>query len=447
MNEQFGNRLMEMTARRRPYALATVIAVRGSASAKPGAKAIIDESGRNVHGWVGGGCAESLVREEAMAAIADGATRIVTADLDDEVLGVGMPCGGIMDVYIEPVFPAVPLVIAGSNKLASQLSMLAGQLGFSVTAHAPKAARGEFPTAERVIAAEYDSLQVGPDAFVVAATQHVGDKQTLAQALRGQARYIALVANRKNADKAFRGLLEAGFSEEAFAQIHTPAGLDLGGQSMPEIALSILAEIVAVRRNGTCRPLRVVKADGAPPPPATVAFQDGTPRLLVVGHGRIAEATARLGALLEWQVTVNSPGAEVEDFPDSARIVADDLDFKRLEVTPDTNVVVATQHKGDHLSIKAAAQDNAGYIGLIASRKRANLVLDYLAEEGVAENETGRLHAPAGLDLGAVTPEEIALSVVSEMIALRNGGSGRPMRALKAVGEAAGVDGCKGLFD
>ena len=186
-------------------------------------------------------------------------------------------------------------------------------------------------------------------------------------------------------------------------------------------------------------------------PSAGRGLDAGEPRLLIVGHGRIAEAMARLGVMLEWQVTVNSPGAAPEAFPDAARIITDDLDFKRLEVTPDTNVVVATQHKGDPLSIKAAAQDNAGYIGLIASRKRASLVLDYLAEEGVAKHEIGRLHAPAGLDLGAVNPEEIALSVISEMIALRNGGSGRPMHTRKPLGEvggeAGGVDGCKGLFD
>ena len=447
MNREFSDKLLELTARKRPFALATVIAVRGSASARPGAKAIIDENGRNVHGWVGGGCAESLVREEALAAIADRGTRIITADLDDEVLGVGMPCGGMMDIYIEPVFPKLPLLIAGHNRLAAHLAAMAGLLGFAVTVHGPKAAREDFPTAERVVAEEYDALPVDAESFVVVATQHVGDKPALACALKGKARYIALVANPKNADKAFRGLREQGFSDEAFAQVHTPAGLDLRGSAVPEIALSILAEMVAWDRQAGCRPLRELKAQGAPPPPAPPPMDADATRLVVVGHGRIAEAFARLGAMLDWPVTVNSPGALAEDYPAAVRVVTDDLDFSRLEVTPQTNVVVATQHKGDHLSIKAAVAGNAGYIGLIASRKRAGLVLDFLADEGMPREDNVSVHAPAGIDLGAVTPEEIALSVISEIIALRHGGSGRSLRDKKTVGEPGGADGCRGLFD
>lgn len=451
MNKEFSDKLLELTALKRPFALATVIAVRGSASARPGAKAIIDENGRNVHGWVGGGCAESLVREEALAAIAERATRIITADLDDEVLGVGMPCGGMMDIYIEPVFPKLPLLIAGHNRLAAHLAAMAGLLGFSVTVHGPKAAREDFPTVERVVAEDYDALPVHAESFVVVATQHVGDKPALACALKGKARYIALVANPRNADKAFRGLREQGFSDEGFARVHTPAGLDLGGGTVPEIALSILAEMVAWDRQAGCRPLREVKAQGAPPSqmpsPAPPPMDADATRLVVVGHGRIAEAFARLGTMLDWPVTVNSPGALAEDYPAAVRVVTDDLDFSRLEATPQTSVVVATQHKGDHLSIKAAAQGNAGYIGLIASRRRAGLVLDFLADQGMSREDTAHVRAPAGIDLGAVTPEEIALSVISEIIALRHGGSGRSLRDRKTVGEPGGADGCRGLFD
>ncbi len=228
---------------------------------------------------------------------------------------------------------------------------------------------------------------------------------------------------------------------------NTPAGLDLGGSAVPEIALSILAEMVAWDRQAGCHPLRELKAQGAPPPPAPPPMDADATRLVVVGHGRIAEAFARLGTMLDWPVTVNSPGALAEDYPAAVRVVTDDLDFSRLEVTPQTNVVVATQHKGDHLSIKAAADGNAGYIGLIASRKRAGLVLDFLADQGMPLKDTACVHAPAGIDLGAVTPEEIALSVISEIIALRHGGSGRSLRDKKTVGEPGGADGCRGLFD
>jgi xanthine dehydrogenase accessory factor len=90
--------LLEMLGSERSFAVATVVNVRGSASGKPGAKAIFDEHGHNLHGWVGGGCVERFTGEQAVAAIAEGRPRLVVADLDDEVLGLGMPCGGVMDI-------------------------------------------------------------------------------------------------------------------------------------------------------------------------------------------------------------------------------------------------------------------------------------------------------------------------------------------------------------
>jgi xanthine dehydrogenase accessory factor len=91
-------------------------------------------------------------------------------------------------------------------------------------------------------------------------------------------------------------------------------------------------------------------------------------------------------------------------------------------------VVIATQHKGDHESLKQALSSPAGYIALIASRKRARLVLDHLREAGFDKAALERVMAPAGLDLGARTPEEIALCVIGEMVLIRRGGSGLRMR-------------------
>ena len=120
--------------------------------------------------------------------------------------------------------------------------------------------------------------------------------------------------------------------------------------------------------------------------------------------------------------------AERERYPAATRLIEDDLDYGQLTPGPDDYVVVATQHKDDHQSMLRALASPSPYIALIASRKRSGLVLDYLREEGVEEAKMQRVHAPAGLDLGAKTPEEIALSVLSEIVMHRRGGSGAAMR-------------------
>ena len=105
MSTEFFEKLNLLNTQEVPFAVATVIRITGSVSAKPGAKSILDSEGNTLYGWVGGGCAEEAVRDAAMDSLKDGQTRIVPLDLDDEVLGVGMPCGGTMDVYVEPYLP------------------------------------------------------------------------------------------------------------------------------------------------------------------------------------------------------------------------------------------------------------------------------------------------------------------------------------------------------
>ena len=108
--ELFGT-AQELKSRGEPFAIATVIDIQGSGSAKPGSKVIIDSRGRVVLGWVGGGCAESTVCQAALESMSDGKVRVITLDLTDEIFGVGMPCGGMMQVYIEPTLPKPDLVI------------------------------------------------------------------------------------------------------------------------------------------------------------------------------------------------------------------------------------------------------------------------------------------------------------------------------------------------
>jgi xanthine dehydrogenase accessory factor len=145
------------------------------------------------------------------------------------------------------------------------------------------------------------------------------------------------------------------------------------------------------------------------------------PELLIVGHGRIAETLAALGSLMGFSISINDPGAERKAFPQADRIVTDDLDLTETPIGSRTFVVIATQHKRDHLWLEKALQSEARYVALIASQHRSKLVLDYLRSTAVKEEKIRSVFAPAGLNLGAATPEEIALSVISQMVAVRRG--------------------------
>lgn len=255
--KDFFLKLLDLTGTRQPFAVATVIQIEGSASAKPGSKAIIDSKGKLLLGWVGGGCAEGAVRQEALQSIQDGKTRIITLDLTDELLGVGMPCGGLMKVYIEPVLPKPDLVVVGHGRIAETLVQLAYLADFSVTVVDPMATKESFPAASRLMteAGGLNDIPAGPETYVVIATQHKGDHLAMQKAILGRARYIALIASRKRSQLVLDYLVGAGVPRKELARVHAPAGLDIGAQTPEEIALSIVGEIVAVRRGGSGRPL------------------------------------------------------------------------------------------------------------------------------------------------------------------------------------------------
>lgn len=237
-----------------PVAVATVVRIHGSASAKPGAKAVIDAQGRTVFGWVGGGCAESRVREEACQAMQDGQPRVIELDLDDEVLGVGMPCGGSMEVYIEPVLPAPKLLVLGHGAIAETLVRMAKDLEFEVAVNDPLAQVERFPSADVLVDEDPDYAKLDCDAntHVVIATQHRGDYDALRAVLACEPAYVGLIASNKRSALVFERLREDGLDPSC---VRAPCGLDLGARTPQEIALSILSEIVQRRRGGSARGL------------------------------------------------------------------------------------------------------------------------------------------------------------------------------------------------
>jgi xanthine dehydrogenase accessory factor len=264
----------ELAAQRRPFAIATVVRVEGSSSARRGSKALIDSQGRIVMGWVGGGCAESAVRSEALRCIRSETPQLITLDMQDEILGVGMPCGGMMDVYIEPVLPQPELVIAGHGRIAETLARLGNLMNFAVTVHDPSATQESFPDAQRIIDKDFDVAEISfnPNTYVVIATLHKNDHLWLQRALEGNAAYVALIASAHRSRLVLDYLLAEGVSMEKVERVWAPAGLDLGAAGPEEIALSIMSQIVSLRRGGSAAPLKTIKDHAsAEPAPAGAA--------------------------------------------------------------------------------------------------------------------------------------------------------------------------------
>jgi xanthine dehydrogenase accessory factor len=246
------------------FALATVVRTVAATAAKAGAKAIIRADGTISEGWIGGGCARAAVLKAARDSIADGRSRLVSVQppdvlqergiaADDEQAGIRFvknmcPSQGTMDIFVEPVLPRPQIVVCGSSPVAVALAELGRRIGFAVTACVPASEQPAFAEADRRIEGYALPVDEQGARFIVVSTQGRGDEPALQAALAVDADYVAFVGSRKKADALRRRRAERGVAPERLARLKAPAGLDLGAITPDEIAISILAEIVAVRR-------------------------------------------------------------------------------------------------------------------------------------------------------------------------------------------------------
>lgn len=225
------DRVAALRADRTPFVLATVVASYPPQSVRAGAKAVILIDG-TIDGWIGGGCIRPVVLDEAREVLKAGLPRLVrmnagggNTEASHGVHHYPMTCqgeGGV-EIYLEPMLPAPRLCVLGETPVSESLRTLAGAIGQSVTDEPDDA-----------------------DAVVVA-TMGVGDEEAIAAAARSRASYVGLVASRKKAQFLLDYARASGVPDEQLARVKFPAGLDLGGMSPEEIALSILAEIVQRR--------------------------------------------------------------------------------------------------------------------------------------------------------------------------------------------------------
>ena len=146
-----------------------------------------------------------------------------------------------------------------------------------------------------------------------------------------------------------------------------------------------------------------------------------TPKLVIIGSGHLAEALSRMGKMLEFDIAVLDPMAKKESFPEATQVVTDFVDtgLSKISVDQSTYIVILTRHKDDIPALKASFKTGAVYIGMIASRRRVALVFNHMLKEGFTEQQLERVYSPVGLDIGAQTPEEIAVSILAEIIKIR----------------------------
>lgn len=234
----------QLTEAGEPFVLATVVWCERPTSAKPGAQAIIQANGQ-VTGWIGGSCAQPVVLREAARILREGSDpyllRLGSHDVGiarNDVRTFPMSCasGGVLDIYMEPHFPPPKLILIGDSPVATALSQLGPVINFSVT---------------QLHSADLSQVDVNEQTSILVATHGQYDEDILEQALRSSACYVGMVGSHKRAEACRAYLRDVGLSEREIAHLKAPAGLDLGALTPDEIAASILAELVQVRRRGS----------------------------------------------------------------------------------------------------------------------------------------------------------------------------------------------------
>ncbi|MFJ4849921.1 XdhC family protein [Streptomyces sp. NPDC088733] len=342
----------------RPFAVATVVAVGGSAPRQPGAALAVDAGGTAV-GSVSGGCVEGAVYEVCREVLESGEPVLQHfGHADDDAFAVGLTCGGTIDVFVQRIDPRAEPHYAAA---------LAGAVA--------------------------------------------GDAVAVARVVRGPAALLG------------RGLLVR------------PGGAYEGTLGDPRLDRTAAAEaraLLAAGRTATAH----IGADGSRcGEPVTLLVEAGVPppRMLVFGAVDFAAALVRAGRFLGYTVTVcdaRAVFATARRFPDADEVVVD-WPHRYLERTPvDGRTAVCVLTHDDRFDVpllERALRMPVGYVGAMGSRRTHEQRLERLRATGLAEGELARLHSPIGLDLGARTPEETALSIAAEIVAHRRGGSGVPL--------------------
>jgi xanthine dehydrogenase accessory factor len=237
-------------------AVATIVSARGSIPSFKTAKMLVRDDG-SICGTIGGGCVEAEVWQAAREVMGQEKPRTLTFNLNqDPKYDTGLVCGGTLDIFLEPVLPAALLYIFGAGHVAASLYRTAKDAGFDVIVVDDRetyANRERFPEAQEVIAEDFDKamarLDLSESAYIVIVTRgHRDDMRVLRWAVGTKARYVGMIGSKRKTIAIFRELQHEGLPAKPFERVHAPIGLDIGAITPEEIAISITAELIAVRR-------------------------------------------------------------------------------------------------------------------------------------------------------------------------------------------------------
>jgi len=248
-------------------ALATIVHTNGSIPSYESSRMLVRDDG-TIAGTIGGGCVEAEVWAAAKEVMDAEQPRKMTFNLNHEAeYDAGLICGGTLEVFVEPILPQPTLYIFGAGHVSTAVSRIAHQTGFAIAVIDDResfANTERFPMASEIHTSfdeSFEKIQPNSSSYLLIVTRgHKDDMRVLAWAVNTDARYIGMIGSKRKVLSVYKALEKEGFAPEKFEHVHAPVGLDIGALSPEEIAVSIVAELIAVRRNAKSLPHKSLRS-------------------------------------------------------------------------------------------------------------------------------------------------------------------------------------------
>ena len=240
----------------RKGAVATITNVRGSIPSFQTAKMLVRDDG-SITGTIGGGCVEAEVWQAAREVMENEKPKSLSFNLNNHPsYDTGLVCGGTLEVFVEPILPVCELLLFGAGHVSQNVAKVASMAGFEVTVVDDReayASKERFPSAREIVVDDFENalekIEPGEDSYLVIVTRgHRDDTRVLRWAVTTRARYVGMIGSRRKVASTYKELEKEGLSASLFERVNAPIGLEIGAVTPEEIAVAIVAELIAAKR-------------------------------------------------------------------------------------------------------------------------------------------------------------------------------------------------------